>query len=490
MMNDKLIIRFGFLLLSVVLLLHLPFLTADPDMHLSTSRDAFTDEGLNTSQLRNYINHGQLDFMECDNLVKTPLFNLALLIPLQIFGTHLAVARITILFIVFGLIFFLLSNVHLRPVVIVMSLTTLLQYYVFQYAHFSLSEMLSTVFILSGIFYLFLFIANNCRQQIHLFLSSFFIALAYYSKIQFVYIIPLIPLVLVFFLLIKEKSVNFNKGSRTLIIAIGWMLFFLVFYIVCWYVPNRAIFNYVLNEESAGKYATLSSLPKTVAFNIVKVLFSTSNWISNTLFFACFITGCYLWNKNTDARYKILFAISTCWVFLEFHKLTMIYLPARYLVSYYFAAGFLSAVVISQLIFHQYKNAKLRYSGIALLSLFLLANAFDYFSLLVNRQFNIRNANNYFSESLSNNDDAVVLGPWAPSLTWDSRAISKPVWYHFMNDQDILQQNPALIISEPDEAESNQAYSQQGIELAAHADSIRSFKIGRWEVMAYWITPH
>ncbi|MGB3076573.1 MAG: hypothetical protein WBB36_14695, partial [Chitinophagales bacterium] len=196
MMNDKLMLRLGLLLLSVVLLLHLPFLGADPDIHLSSSRDAFTDEGLNTSQLRNYINHGKLDFMECDNLIKTPLFNLALYIPLQLFGTHLTVARITILLIVFGFIFFLLSNLHFRPVIIIMSLTTMLQYYVFQYAHFSLSEMLSTVFILSGIFYIFLFVANNCRQQMHLFLSSFYIALAYYSKIQFVYIISLIPLVL------------------------------------------------------------------------------------------------------------------------------------------------------------------------------------------------------------------------------------------------------------------------------------------------------
>lgn len=488
-MNDKLMLRLGLLLLSVVLLLHLPFLGADPDIHLSSSRDAFTDEGLNTSQLRNYINHGKLDFMECDNLIKTPLFNLALYIPLQLFGTHLTVARITILLIVFGFIFFLLSNLHFRPVIIIMSLTTMLQYYVFQYAHFSLSEMLSTVFILSGIFYIFLFVANNCRQQMHLFLSSFYIALAYYSKIQFVYIISLIPLVLFFLLLINKKKDNITaKISRSLIIAIGWMLLFLIFYIVCWYIPNRAIFNYVLQEESTGKYATLSSIPKTIAFNIVNILFSTSAWLTNTLFFACFLTGCYLWKQNTDARFKILFAISACWILLELHKLTMVYLPARYLVSYYFAGGFLSAVVISQLIFHQYKNTKSRFAGIVLLLLLMSVNTFAYFSLLANRQFNIRNANNYLSECFRNHYDAIVLGPWAPSLTWDSRVISKPVWYHFMNDHDILQQNPALILSEPDEAESNQAYSLQGIQLAVHADSIRSFKIGRWEVMAYWIT--
>ncbi|MBS1659148.1 MAG: hypothetical protein JST18_13760, partial [Bacteroidetes bacterium] len=65
---------------SVVLLilLHFPFLHADPDYFISIGRDAFTDEGLNTSQLRNYINHGYLSFDECDNLIKSPLFNLLL----------------------------------------------------------------------------------------------------------------------------------------------------------------------------------------------------------------------------------------------------------------------------------------------------------------------------------------------------------------------------------------------------------------------------
>ena len=51
-----------YLLIAILFLMHLPFLHADPDYNLSDSRDAFTDEGLNTSQLRNFINHGQLNF--------------------------------------------------------------------------------------------------------------------------------------------------------------------------------------------------------------------------------------------------------------------------------------------------------------------------------------------------------------------------------------------------------------------------------------------
>src|SRR4029078_7292880 len=87
----------AFVTILLLLLLHFLVLHSDPDYNLSIGRDAFTDEGLNTSQLRNYINHGYLSFDECDNLVKTPLFNLILFPSLKFFGTHLIVARVTIL---------------------------------------------------------------------------------------------------------------------------------------------------------------------------------------------------------------------------------------------------------------------------------------------------------------------------------------------------------------------------------------------------------
>src|SRR4030095_97812 len=108
-MRDRSSGLFRLLLILAIFCLHLPFLNADPDIPFTTGRDAFTDEGLNTSQLRNYINHGYLDFMECDNLVKTPLFNLVLFLPLKIFGIHLTVARLTIL-IFFLLALFLISG--------------------------------------------------------------------------------------------------------------------------------------------------------------------------------------------------------------------------------------------------------------------------------------------------------------------------------------------------------------------------------------------
>lgn len=79
-------------------ILQIPFLKADPFVSLSqNSRDAFTDEGLNTSQIRNWVNWGDLNVWECDNLIKTPLFNALLAVSFKIFGNYWLTGRLTVL---------------------------------------------------------------------------------------------------------------------------------------------------------------------------------------------------------------------------------------------------------------------------------------------------------------------------------------------------------------------------------------------------------
>jgi len=56
-----------------------------------------------------------------------------------------------------------------------------------------------------------------------------------------------------------------------------------------------------------------------------------------------------------------------------------------------------------------------------------------------------------------------------------------------MNDKDVFTRfRPQVILSEPNEDESNHASSSQGIDLKAMADSTRSFRIGKWDVDAHW----
>lgn len=482
---------FPLIFILLVFLLQFPFLKADPDINLSIGRDAFTDEGLNTSQLRNYINHGYLDFSECDNLVKTPLFNLILFLPFMVFGTHLDIARSTVLILILLSWFILLSlNQSFRKFTPLLLCIVCTEYYVFQYSHFSLSEMVSVTFIIWSVFFLYQFFKSGFHSTGFLFFSSFFLALAYYTKIQFLYIIPLVPLSLIVMrILSRSKNDIPVPGIKSILQSVAWMILFLLVYIVAWYLPNREIIDYVMQDEASNKFADLSSIPKTIAFNIVFVLFGRNSWMFNSLVLISFLVGCVMWIKVKDQTFRFFFSTCTLWVLIELHKLTMTYLPSRYVVSYYFAAGLLSVIVIAKMIFINKSERQVfrfqKYCGVTLLLLFLFTNSISYISLLSSRQYSILEANNYFTNTL--NEDQLAMGPWTPSLTWDSKAICKPVWLNFMNDKNIFGKNPNVILSEPDEDDSNQAYSDQGINLTQHADSIHSFTIGHWIINAYWI---
>jgi len=142
---------FGIILFGLLLVAHLPFLDADPDINISYSRGPFTDEGLNTIQIRNLVNHGELNIEECDNLLKTPLFNFSLLIPFTIFGTSLVAGRLFILLFLIVILGLTSKQKYFRGIVMVFGLITLLEYHVFQFSHFVLAEMMAVTLT---IFYL------------------------------------------------------------------------------------------------------------------------------------------------------------------------------------------------------------------------------------------------------------------------------------------------------------------------------------------------
>lgn len=48
---------------------------------------------------------------------------------------------------------------------------------------------------------------------------------------------------------------------------------------------------------------------------------------------------------------------------------------------------------------------------------------------------------------------------------------------------------PRLVISEYNEADAEQAYAQQHIDLMALSDSVKTFKLWRYELRCYWMKP-
>ena len=154
-LNSSKISKIVFLiLLGLIFLSHFPFIEADPDRNMSVGRGPFTDEGLNTIQARNWVNQGELDLAECDNLLKTPMLGFPLALTYKIFGVSHVISRLQVLIMVFLGFLFLGLEAKNRGFLIIFSLITLMQYQVFHSSHYSMAEMLAVTSVLLSIHFL------------------------------------------------------------------------------------------------------------------------------------------------------------------------------------------------------------------------------------------------------------------------------------------------------------------------------------------------
>ncbi len=115
----------------------------------------------------------------------------------------------------------------------------------------------------------------------------------------------------------------------------------------------------------------------------------------------------------------------------------------------------------------------------------LTQNAFHYYSSLDRRTYEIKAVNDYLNQY--DLKGQTVLGPWSSTACWGTRASTYPVWNNFLNHDKISEFSPRIIISELNEADSGEAYSSQGINLNEISDSVRVFKMWRYEVGVFWI---
>ncbi len=480
----------GFLiLLGLLFLSHLPFIEADPDRNMSVGRGPFTDEGLNTIQVRNWVNHGELSLSECDNLLKTPLLGFPLAVTYSIFGTSHAVSRLHVLILVFlALLWVGLDRKYSRTMIIFLLITMLL-YQVFQSSHFSMGEMLSVGAILLSIHFLARSSDPEYSRQSRdkqALLAGVFLSLSYFIKIQFIYLIVLLPLILIIQWFTSNYFVRKMIPRQGFIIT-ATLLFFLLLYLFAWYLPNRSTYDFMMAHQS-GEFALSEKIWGYIHFNLdFHFMKGWMMWFC-FLFAAMLITGIIILKKKQSGRYQLLFISSLLWFFLELHKLTMVYLPTRYQVSLLVSMGLLMSIVLNELITLSIKGRilSLKLAVFSILVVLVMINIFNYADTYRHRKYSIKEANEYLAKQLGKDD--VVLGAWAPSLTWESKSRALPVWNNFLNYKDPLNTfHPEVIIAESDEQDSEQAWSAQGVILNEISDSSRMVKIGQWDVKIYWM---
>lgn len=433
------------IILGLFFLLQIPFLESDPDIHISFSRGANTDEGLHSCQVRNYINTGDLTMDKSDNLVKTPLFGFLIFLVISSFGSDLVVGRIAVLLLSLFICFFSLKkgkntlkySLLLIPIVF-------LQYHVFHFFHFCLAEILCTILILSSIFYTIDKTNGfDLRKNI---MSSILVSIAYFIKIQFFYIIALLPIYHFILLLIdpKKKRENLkNLISSCLFLGIG-----IIIYLLIWYLPNKELFHYVMLDQTDGRFATTNKLWDNIKWIHDYFFMGFGLKYFTILFYIAFPLGLFLFFKTRSTFYKHLFIGLTFWLFLESHKLGMTYLPTRYFISFIFPMGGITALVLFES-WNLLKGKKSVFFAIPLIVVIIISsiNLSHYINAYSRRTFAIKELNEYFS----NYDlkGKKIIGPWAPSLSWKTNAVSYPVWNGYFNSESVFtEQNPNIIISE------------------------------------------
>ncbi len=475
----------GLLLASCMIALHFPFLKADPDIHISTSRGANTDEGLYTCQIRNFINVGELGMSDTDGLVKTPLLSAVLYPAFKIFGISKRTARTTLL-VLFIAAFIL--GLHWNKFTIIWasiaSIILLLEYYIFHFSHYCLAEILSSISIFLGL--VFLWRSEKNQSNSLLIVAAFFCSLAYYFKIQYIYVLPILPIALVLQFLVTNKK-NKAQGKRILIVSAA-LLFFLLLYLLCWYWPNKELLNFVLSGQTQNRWILLEQLPGRISYVLKKYFHNSYLFPFTVCFYLALILGMIRMFNKPSKLFKFLFIGLLSWMIVEMHKFCITYLPTRYVISFIFQMGMLTSLVITE-----YLLAKTNRLPFKMVQIFLsVALVFlgsihikDYISSHKNRSFEMEKIDAMMADLSFGRADRrkPIIGPWAPSLSWQSKNKAIPVWKHYFNDHDPINKlDPFIIVSELDEEDSNQAYSSQGIHLDSLASKSYFAKVNKWDL--------
>ncbi len=477
---------FPITLLVLLFLCHLPFLTADPDQHTDIhTRGAWTDEGLYSSQVRNYLIDGKLDLDENTTFIRGPLFSLLQIPFFSVFGSHRLIARLLVLLAVVLIPLLFLRMKGMEPFLLFFLLVVLTQFHLFYFSHYALAEMLCISLILVSLYYFLKSQADKApfnHRVWNIFLASFYIFLSFSCKIQFIYLAALLPVstLIMAFLSGKEREEAFQLFGLSLIFSVVFIGVYSL-----WYVANKDFYRYVMMQETSGRYpGGLAQLWVNVKENFRNFLWVKPLqplWVALPVAVVVILWQRY--TRKTDKPSLALWIFLFIWFLLELHKIPMTYLPNRYLLPLFFASGMIIAYALTFIFQRSRQHAWL---ALVLALTFAGWNAPLHYDNYRHRTHDLDKLRRYLSKA--GDTEGYALGSWAAAATWDTELKSVPVWNQYLNWKDPVRHfKPRVILSEADQAETDKAYSSQGIDLNSISDSSRTFTIWRYPVTVYWI---
>lgn len=473
MMPSSLIKYLPFAILLVFLAVQLFFISADPDPFISWSTGPFTDEGLNTIQLRNWINHAYISIWECDNLIKTPLFAGILLFPYLIFGSSLETGRIGIILICLGISFLILKQKHLRFLGFSLIPILFCHYYIFHFFHYTMAEILCSFAAFAGIYFYALY--HQKFQFKHLLLSATCFSAAYFLKIQYLYLFFLFPALLCLDLFFGK--ITFKVAFK----AFSFLLLMAAVYFLIWLLPNWDVFVFMMKGQSGGldfSKITFLAIPNNFRDYFMGAKFKSFNLTAYALLFV----GMGLLYFSKDKWFRYLFIGSVLWILLESHKLCYTYSPTRYFISSFFSILLMISIVTWKLIMSNKWNNTLKYSGIAIILWLFFINLSNIYDSFNSRSYVIRDKNKSMANEGSAKD--TYIGSIAASFNYQSKARAMPIFLGFLNDHEPMEKfDPDyLIIFKEEES----MYKESNKSILQEMNKVDSCILARnWEVNFY-----
>jgi hypothetical protein len=456
------------------ILSHVPFLSSDSDSSIATgSRGAWTDEGLNTCQIRNFVTHNHFDLLDCDNFLKTPLFSVTLYPFFKIFGISMVGARLITVFFISVLLLLFIQRLSTIWIGLFLIFTTLMFFPIHQYSHLCLAEIYSSMIIaVSLLYYSYSRITNKWLNLLILY-TLLFIAVLF--KIQFAYILA-IPIMLKSLEYLIDKSVH-NKNQ--LLISGGFLIVIILGMIGIWYLQFEKEWEKIIAIHST--HFSIHNISIESIWSKVKDNFLSPKFVLFTSFFfvALILSIRQLYENKLTKECRTLLVLSLIWVLIEFHKLSFSYLPIRYLISFYLSMGFLISIVFGNYMTHRIKS----YKYIARFSLIILLtfNCYSNIHAFYNRTFVMHELNNYF-QNITKEDD-VIIGTWASAFTWNTRCLSFPIWTDFLHGRNILHYyQPNFIVYEDEEKDSGYAYKNNNISLDSISIPLKKTRVAFWNI--------
>ena len=247
--------RMAWMALFLLFLLHLPFLSKDPDKQVDIhTRGAWTDEGLYASQILNFIETGTLDLHENSTLVRGPLFNLVQLPVFLISGPSRTAARLLVLLSLLAASFLLFRKQPFRVALWIFAAVLLLQYQVFHFSHYAMAEMMIVASILMALHFYSRAVSGEAKAPVQLLWASFFLFAAYGLKIQYLYAAGILPLALAFdwiqsLIQRRDTLARFRLFWIGSSFSLGWA----GLYFLAWYLPNADFYSYIMGSEVSGR---------------------------------------------------------------------------------------------------------------------------------------------------------------------------------------------------------------------------------------------